>query len=207
VVDLQEQRWSWLSPSRQDATVDTGVDVPADTLVDVPGDTPVDEPGDTSPEVPTPGEPSFGSDATIMDVHEMAAIINGLRNDYSTHDRYWGIPFGVGEFHTTFTWPLEMGWNDAAAAIAQVEADAVAGGEAPGGVDVASSGYFWVDGVNSSPYMVTTDENYMSTANTFGRMSIFYHDFGGHGPVLAGMGLGASARDDGSTVWVLVLVE
>jgi hypothetical protein len=72
---------------------------------------------------------------------------------------------------------------------------------------VAGAGYFWVDGVNASPYMVTTDEHHMSTANTFSRMSICYHDFGGRGPVLAQMGLGASAESDGGTVWVLVLVE
>jgi len=100
-----------------------------------------------------------------------------------------------------------MTWSDSAAAIAQAEADAVAGGSAPTGTNVASSDYFWVDGVNSSPYMVTTDEHYMSTANTFARMSIYYHDFGGRGPVLTQMGLGASAGTDGSTVWVLVLVE
>jgi hypothetical protein len=100
-----------------------------------------------------------------------------------------------------------MNWNETAAAIAQIEADAVAGGAAPSGVDVVGAGYFWVDGVNQSPYMVTTDEYHMSTNNTFARMSIDYHDFGGNGPVLTEIGLGASAEDDGGTVWVLVFME
>jgi hypothetical protein len=200
-----------------DSVWDTTTDAPVDTIPPdmasetVPDGTPPDVPEetvpDTSPEIPPAGEPSFGSDATITDVHEMAGIVNDFRESYSTHDRYWGIPFGTGDFHTDVTWPLVMTWNDDAAAIAQAEADAVAGGSTPTGTDVVSSGYFWVDGVNSSPYMVTTDEHHMSTANTFGRMSIFYHDFGGRGPVLTQMGLGASAESDGSTVWVLVLIE
>ncbi len=194
-----------------DAELDTAVDTPPDAAMETPPDVPVDAPADTaadtSPEIPPAGEPSFGSDATITDVHEMAGIVNDFRESYSTHERYWGIPFGTGDFHTDVTWPLVMAWSDDAAAIAQVEADAVAGGTPPTGVNVASSDYFWVDGVNTSPYMVTTDEHCMSTANTFGRMSIFYHDFGGRGPVLTQMGLGASAKTDGSTVWVLVLIE
>ena len=194
-----------------DVAVDTGVDSIPDGPVDSPADpapdAPVDVVEDAAPDTPTPGEPSYGSDATITDVHEMADIVNDFRESYSTHDRYWGITFGTGDFHTDVTWPLVMTWSDEAAAIAQVEADAVAGGATPTGVDVVSGGYFWVDGVNSSPYMVTTDEHHMSTANTFGRMSIFYHDFGGRGPVLTQMGLGASAETDGSTVWVLVLIE
>lgn len=190
-----------------DALEDAAVEVPPDVAAEAPPDVPADGEADTAPEVPPAGEPSFGSDATITDVHEMAGIVNGFRESYATHDRYWGIPFGTGDFHTDVTWPMVMTWSDAAAAIAQAEADAVAGGAPSTGVDVASSGYFWVDGVNSSPYMVTTDEHCMSTANTFGRMSIFYHDFGGRGPVLTQMGLGASAKTDGSTVWVIVLVE
>ncbi|MBW2262570.1 MAG: hypothetical protein JRG91_11405 [Deltaproteobacteria bacterium] len=195
----------------EDAVVDTPwdstADPPGDVPVDGPVDSPVDGAVDTSPDAPPPGEPSFGSDATITDVHDMAGIVNDFRESYSTHDRYWGIPFGTGDYHTDVTWPLVLTWSDAAATTAQAEADAVAGGASPTGVDVVGGGYFWVDGVNTSPYMVTTGEHNMSTANTFGRMSIFYHDFGGRGPVLTRMGLGASAETDGSTVWVLVLTE
>jgi hypothetical protein len=205
----QDRDYGWDADG--DAAVDDPTwDVPGDTTVDVPAEVPADSPEETPVDAPADvvaGEPSFGSDATITDVHEMADIINGFRESYSTHDRFWGVPFGEGDFHTTVTWPLVMTWSDEAAAIAQVEADGVAAGATPSGHDVVDAGYFWVDGVNSSPYMVTTDEHHMSTANTFGRMSIFYHDFGGRGPVLTRMGLGASAESDGGTVWVLVLVE
>ena len=192
--------------SDSDSDSDSDVDGDTDSDTDSDGDTDADGDTDTDSDL-DPGEPSFGSDATITDVHDMADIINQLRQDYSAHERYWGVPFGTGEFHTDVTWPLVMTWNDTAAAIAQIEADAVAGGASPSGVDVVDSGYFWVDGVNESPYMVTTDEHHMSTNNTFGRMSIDYHDFGGHGPVLTEIGVGASDGGDGSTVWVLVFME
>jgi hypothetical protein len=208
--DEELDRGSEDGDSDADADSDGDADSDSDGDADSDSDSDSDAEGDADTDTFSdldPGEPSFGEDATITDVLEMAAIINQLRDDYSSHERFWGIPMGTGEFHTNYTWPIYMSWNEDAAALAQIEADAVAGGAEPSGTDVVGAGYFWVDGVNSSPYMVTTDEYYMSTNNTFARMSIDYHDFGGNGPVLTQMGLGAAAEDDGGTVWVLVFMQ
>ena len=55
--------------------------------------------------------------------------------------------------------------------------------------------------------MVHTSEATMSSVNPFMRMAAYYHDFGGSGPVLDKIGVGASDMGDGSTAWVLVFNE
>jgi len=151
----------------------------------------------------TAGDPSYGSNSAFDDVHDMADIINEGRLSYETHDRYWGIPFSDDHFHSDVTWPLVMTWDDNAAAIAQNEADAIAGGATPSGINV-ENGIIWISSPCTAPFMVHTDEATMSAINPFMRMAVLYHDFGGNGPVLDKIGIGASDVGNGDTAWVLV---
>jgi hypothetical protein len=72
--------------------------------------------------------------------------------------------------------------------------------------------HLFVEGVNTDTYMVTglesgsmfsTEQCTMCNSNPFARMTIFYHDPGGDGPVLTGVGVGASARG-ADTWWVMI---
>ena len=96
-----------------------------------------------------------------------------------------------------------MTWDDTAAAIAQNEADSIASGNSPSLTSV-EGGIIYISSPCTAPHMVHTSEATMSSVNPFMRMAAYYHDFGGEGPVLDKIGIGASDNGDGSTSWVLV---
>jgi hypothetical protein len=144
----------------------------------------------------------------------MFDYVNEMRESYQPHDRYKGLPFAGGGYHSNVTWPMSMAWNEDAAAEAQAEADAVAGGSSPSGFETMSNpgaNHLFVDGVNTATYMVTAKESSgmfstemctLCNSNPFMRMSVFYHDPGGDGPVLTSLGVGAAAVG-ADTWWVL----
>jgi hypothetical protein len=149
----------------------------------------------------------------------MFDYFNQKREGYAPHDRYKGFPF-EGGYHGNVTWPLAMQWSPEAAAIAQAEADAVAAGKAPTGKATFANpgaGPLYVDGVNTTTYMVTGVEwagNFtggetctLCSGNPFARMGLFYQDPGGDGPVLTQVGIGASDAGGGDTVWVYRFAE
>jgi len=162
------------------------------------------------------GEPSFGSGSNFDSVDGMLAYVNQQRQGYWVHDRWRGLPF-YGSYHTTFTWPDTFVWDEGLAAEAQIEADAVAGGAPPTGVEtLANPGteHLWIDGVDTARYMVTgremsgiwdTQESALGCENAMMRMGMYYQDPGGGGPVLSSIGIGASDAGGGHTWWVMVL--
>ncbi len=162
-------------------------------------------------------EPSFG-DSVFDDVIGMFDYVNGERKGYQPHDRYRGFPL-AGGYHQFVTWPIVLEWSDSAAAIAQAQADAVAGGAAPKGMPTfANPGTepVYVDGVDTTQYMVggverpdtfPTEICTMCRSNPAMRMSAFYHDPGGQGPVLTKLGIGAADMGNGDTWWVLRFEE
>lgn len=158
------------------------------------------------------GGPSFGQ-SNFGSVTEMFDYVNMERQGYAPHDRYRGFPF-QGEYHQMTTWPLVLEWDDAAAELAQAEADAVAGGAAPSGQPTfANPGVepIYVSGVNTDTYMVSgverpglfeTETCTLCNSNPFMRMAVYYHDPGGAGPVLTRIGIGAADMGNGNTWWV-----
>jgi len=187
---------------------DSGSDGDSDSDSDGNGDSD----SDTDAE---PGEPSFGTGSYFDSAEDMLDYVNERRQSYSTHERYKGLPFAGGGYHTNVTWPMLMEGNDSVAADAQGEADAVAGGASPRGFETESNpgaNHLFMDGVNTGRYMVTgmesggvfsTEQCTMCNSNPFARMAVFYHDPGGDGPVLTSVGVGASAVG-ADTWWVLI---
>ncbi len=161
------------------------------------------------------GGATLGSGSNFGSVDEFFGYVNGQRESYASHDRYAGFPFTSGYYHSNVTWPYTMQWSDTAAAVAQAEADAVAGGAAPSGEETfANPGQLpiYVDGLNTVDYLVggrerpgsfTTDTCTLCNSNGFMRMAVFYHDPGGDGPVLTRLGIGAADMGNGDTWWVM----
>lgn len=158
---------------------------------------------------------TFGSGSNFSSVQGYFNYVNDKRKSYASHTRWSGFPFSGGKYHSNVTWPYTMQWSDAAAAAAQVEADAVAGGASPGGKQtLANPGQLpiYVDGLNTASYMVGGKERpgsfitstcTLCNSNTFMRMAVFYHDPGGAGPVLTRIGIGAADLGNGETWWVI----
>ncbi|HFE47025.1 MAG TPA: hypothetical protein ENJ18_16330 [Nannocystis exedens] len=162
-------------------------------------------------------DPSFGN-SVLDDVSDMFDYVNGERQDYQPHDRYRGFPL-AGGYHQTVTWPIVLEWSDSAAAIAQAQAQAVAQGAAPKGMPTfANPGTepVYVEGVDTTMYMVEgverpdqflTEICTLCNSNPAMRMSVFYQDPGGQGPVLTKLGIGAADMGNGDTWWVLRFEE
>jgi len=158
---------------------------------------------------------TIGSGSHFGAVMEFFDYVNEKREGYSNHDRYAGFPFSGGYYHTNVTWPYTMQWSDTAAAAAQAEANAVAGGATPSGTQTfANPGQLpiYVDGLNTGDYMVggkerpgsfTTETCTLCNSNPFMRMAVFYHDPNGDGPVLTRLGIGAADLGNGDTWWVM----
>lgn len=157
---------------------------------------------------------TFGSGSAFTSVDEMLDYQNEQRQGYESHERWRGFPFGAGEYHSEVTWPMTMGWSEAAAGIAQAEADAVAGGATPQGDETEGNpgvAHLFVSGLDTAEYMVSGPEEADSfgteacaicNSNPFMRMAVIYHDPGGQGPVLTTMGIGAADLGNGDTWWV-----
>lgn len=161
------------------------------------------------------GGASFGSGSNFGSVQEFFNYVNDTRNSYSTHKRWKGFPFSGGSYHKDVTWPYTMKWSAAAAAAAQKEADAVAGGAIPGGTKTMNNPGqlpIVIDGLNTQDYMVggkerpgsfTTSTCTLCNSNPFMRMGVFYHDPGSAGPKLTSLGIGAADMGNGDTWWVM----
>ncbi|TET37471.1 MAG: hypothetical protein E3J72_05750 [Planctomycetota bacterium] len=127
---------------------------------------------------------------------------------YKRHRRYKGIPW-EGEDHDITTWPDVFDWNDGVAAIAQAEADRLAGGGSPQGVIAKATGdQLYLNAPISADYMCTTKEvpgQVLGFSYQCGgaRMAMHYHDFGGDGPVFTKIGIGAADAGGGATWWVV----
>ena len=197
---------------RRRAAIDEDDDDDGSSDTDSDGDSDTDTDSDG-----TPGEPSFGSGSSFGSVEEMLDYLNEQRQAYDFHDRYKGFPFGGGQYHQSYTWPLTFDWDDGVAAAAQTEADAVAGSGTPSGQETVASGpggeTLFLDGLNSPHYMVSakeragafdTQECALCNANPIMRMAVYYHDPGWDGPVLDTIGIGAADAGGGDTWWVMI---
>lgn len=190
------------SAQRHDAAIDASVSI--DTP---PPDTPTLEIADCS---------HFAS----SDAH--VAYLNQTRSEYEAHDRWRGIPWS-GESHTTVTFPLRFTVASDLAALAQTEAARVAGGGTPHGTKVPGQNgenrELWVDGLNSAEWRITAIEYpgdwtvpmfgheraALHPSNGSARMALFYHDYGGAGPVITRIGVGGAVTADCRVAWVLQL--
>jgi hypothetical protein len=161
-------------------------------------------------------ESSFGSGSNFDSVDGMLAYVNEQRAGYWSHERWKGWPFFGGEYHTNYTWPDAFIWDGGLAAQAQAEADRVASGGAPTGDETDGNpgvAHLFIDGLYGAPYMVggpeeaniwESQESALGRENGFMRMAVYYHDYGGDGPVLTKIGIGASDAGGGDTWWVMV---
>ncbi|MBX7081592.1 MAG: hypothetical protein K1X88_20490 [Nannocystaceae bacterium] len=144
------------------------------------------------------------------------------------HDRYKGLPW-QGEYHQNFTFAVQFAWDDGLAAQAQAEAEAIAAGGSPTGTQSNGSNGLpfcpakplWIDGLNTASWKITLGERAedwmpppehpdscpppfaLSVDNQHARMGLHYHDFGGDGPAIGRVGIGAAADADCQVWWVL----
>ncbi len=210
---------------------DAGYDPPAgDAPVDEASDPAGEDPGTVDPgsdDAPTGCVPSVASSSNFTTVSEFMDFVNEQRRNYGgeggygRHDRWKGIPWTGGEYHTDTTFPNAFPWDDGLAARAQEEACRLAAGGAVAGVrvDGASPGQkpFWIFGINTADWMISCKEDPgdwepgpfggdllfgLHNSNGSSRLGLHYHDFGGDGPAINYAGAGA-AEAGGSTWWVL----
>jgi len=185
----------------------------------------VDAGGDGAPPEVDAGTPDAGG-LTIADCSHFATIadhfayLNQTRRDYEPHDRYRGIPW-QGAYHNAITFPLVFTWSDPLASTAQTEASRIAAGGQPVGVFVPGQNGenrdMWIDGLDTGGWRITAREApgdweappfghekaALHPSNGSARMGLFYHDFGGAGPVITAMGLGGATTPACEVVWVL----
>ncbi|MHC4660766.1 MAG: CAP domain-containing protein [Planctomycetota bacterium] len=183
--------------------------------------------GGTTGTTPTGGNTTGGTNgtATVSGGSQFASFDEGVaylvkgRSSFYSHDPYKGWPahMGTGTYHTNHTFPASFGWDDGLASAAQDEADRLAGGGSPNGTSVqgigsdASYNPFWVDGLNSANWMISTKETDhhavygwgLCWGNYVAKQMWHYHDFGGDGPAITKWGVGAHDCGNGSTWWVL----
>jgi len=150
----------------------------------------------------------------------VAYLAKGRASYYTPqHDPYKGWPANMGDggYHQTVTFPAAFAWDDGLASAAQDEADRLSGGGSPAGTAVRGIGgdaeynYFYVDGLNTADWMISTKETDhhavfgwgLCWGNYVAKQMWHYHDFGGDGPAINKWGVGAHDNGDGSTWWVL----
>lgn len=142
--------------------------------------------------------------SNFVDEADMLAWVNEWRQYYVPHDRYSTI---LG-YHKNTTFPLSFDWDEGLAAQAQEQAEAMAAGQTPPG---AMGDRLWVSGGNTGQWRISFDEvpsDWVEIPWTFGdypfplhkshpaaRKGLFYHDFGGQGPVIRNIGIGAALVD------------
>jgi hypothetical protein len=115
------------------------------------------------------------------------------------------------------TWTSYFTWDDCLAEQAQALAEDIAAGNAShGGTRVDGQNGccadFYMDNLFEDDFRITFNEapgEYdngsfaLSQSNGSARMGLFYHDFGGDGPVIQMIGIGASADANCNVTWVL----
>lgn len=156
-----------------------------------------------------------------LDAASLCSYVNASRPMYGPHEPNRGCP-GAGE-DTTRTWPLTFKLDPALMAEAQAEAERLAkGGVSKNDCGKAEGkGGLKISGENTDSYAIAAYEEicdypkYPSTSqypglsrgNGFARMGLYYHDFGGYGPVLTRMGCGAAdmvGSDGKAAMWWVV---
>jgi hypothetical protein len=208
-------------------TGDGDGDGEGDTSGDGDGDTTDagDGDGDGDGDVPDIGECS-----NFVSVDQFATFINTERQKYAgqlgalPHSRYKGMPWkGEGHENYTFLTPFQI--DAGIAAQAQAQAEALAAGGSPQGSSVSSGNGlcpttkpFYIHGINTTDWTITTYEDpgdfmkpngscpepfALLPSNGSARMGLFYHDFGGDGPAISRMGVGAAMDEDCRVWWVL----
>jgi hypothetical protein len=156
--------------------------------------------------------------SNFKNARDLFELLNDLRGQYGAeppygwHDRYKGIPW-EGEGHNHVTFPVRFNWDHDLACRAQVEAERLADGGSPMGTMVDGQngccGDFYVDGLDTTDWRLSWHENdpaqqwAMTNHNGSARMGFFYHDFGGDGPAINSMGIGAAVRSDNTVWWVI----
>ncbi len=196
-----------------------------------------DDAGDTAPADDDGGDEAgddLGECSNFTSVMQFHSWVNTERAQYGgglggiAHSRWKGYPW-EGEGHESFTFAVQFAWDDALAAQAQAEADALASGAAPQGhVQNGSNGLpfcaaapFWIDGINTASWKISLAEHptdwmppaahpdscpapfALSADNQHARMGLHYHDFGGDGPSIQTVGVGAAVGADCEVWWVL----
>ena len=174
----------------------------------------------------------IGECSNFTSVMQFHTYLNTERNQYGSgfmpHDRWKGYPW-EGEYHQDFTFSIPFAWDDGLAAQAQAEADALAAGGSPSGhqqngsngLPFCPAAPFWIDGINTASWKISFAEHEtdwmpppahpdscpapfaISADNQHARMGLFYHDFGGDGPAINKVGVGAAVGADCEVWWVL----
>jgi len=206
-------------PGDDGGTDDPGTDDPGDT--DGPED-------DTGGGVPPDGD--IGDCSGFVSIEQFFTFMNNERATYGgemgalPHSRYKGLPW-QGEGHETWTFSTRFSWSDSLAEEAQEEAEALASGNAsPRGSSIGDgNGFcdgspFWIADINTADWTITASESPgdlekpndscpppfpLLPDNGSARQGLFYHDFGGDGPAINKMGIGAAIGEDCEVWWVL----
>jgi hypothetical protein len=130
---------------------------------------------------------------------------------YGYHTRYKGMPW-EGEDHSNNTFPWHFTWDDDLACQAQIEAERIAAGGSPEGQRADHQSYyvdapFFVHDLNGPDWRLSArelrndDAFPLAQGNGSARMGLFYHDFGGDGPVINRVGVGAAIVGDCTEIW------
>ena len=154
-------------------------------------------------------------------VADAYTYLNEERTSYEPHGRYRGIPWH-GEDHDVRTFSLTFTWSPELAAAAAAEADRLAGGGDPAGVFVPGQNGenrdLWVDGLGTAAWRISAiempgdwqtaglfshEKAALHPSNGSARMAFYYHDFGGQGPAINQIGVGATATPSCQVFWVL----
>ena len=185
--------------------------------VDAGSDAP---PGSADGAIADAGGRAIGDCSHFPSIAAHADFLNQTRRDYEPHERWRGIPW-QGESHSTVTFPIAFALTPGLAADAQIEAQRIAGGGEPAGVQVPGQNGenrdLWIDGLSTAAWRITAIEYpgdwnvpmwgheaaALHPSNGSARMAFFYHDFGGVGPSISQMGVGGIATQDCRVVWVL----
>lgn len=167
------------------------------------------------------GTPSDLTDCSIVAANPKAFAqwVNDVRDmyggkpPYGYHTRYKGMPW-EGEDHSNMTFPWHFTWDDDLACQAQQEAERIAAGGSPEGQRADHQSYyvdpprpFFVHGLNAADWRLTAkelrnDEWFpLDQGNGSARMGLFYHDFGGDGPAINRVGVGAAIVGDCTEIW------
>ena len=195
------------------ATPDTSTDGIDTQTPDVPG-------GSVEPDLATGHpEPMVGSASRFDSVVEFLSYLKQGRTGFDDHLRYKGLAW-EGETHTEATFPIWFTHSRRLQAVAQTEAERLAAGGDFRGERIRGEGSgtggqylpFWVEGINTAHWMISfregdyTENDWhdfpLNWGNIPAKFAFHYHDFGGDGPVIRMMGVGATARGT-DTYWVM----
>ena len=185
---------------------------------------------DTLQEGKSDGKASFHPEGHFTSIEDFFNWVNRTRKKYSEHSRASGHPCDPSDKMIAVgnpVFPLIFIWDNDLAERAQREADRLAAGGAPSGVQFTNQGYdpvyAWGKGYFTEDWVLSafekatkikpsrtllnlnfTNWNYfpLGTSNGMARIGLWFQDFRETGPVITKLGIGASATANG-TWWVL----